>query len=291
MFNKTNFSLSVFFKFTQKATVWHQTAEGQRPTVLVETRHVTVKMSPLECTQALAHPWVVALSQSEVWTPRRQLRNTHAATPPQKKDLVENIRAAHFPMYDDFLHFIHQLHGGAEAAGALRVRASAPNDVGSLTWILRAARTTGLTICRSEESLKHTCTGTTWVCLPAQMMKTYMWIKRWLKGSSKYCSFLMWSLKSSTIKQLFFDRFMKFHCTDMEFWPDRCWCSVCCNFCNPSQSRVHGSVAGTVTSPSVLCFVYIEVTTGTFLFLENQRWPLWLMLWLAMFWKWVTLEK
>lgn len=39
-------------------------------------------------------------------------------------------------MCGDYFHFIHRLGGGAEAAGAFRVRASAPSHVGSLMWIL-----------------------------------------------------------------------------------------------------------------------------------------------------------
>lgn len=70
---------------------------------------------------------------------------------------MDNISAAPFRMCDDFFRFIR---GGAEAAAAFRVRASAPTYVSSLTRILGAARMTGLTLSRSEESLKRTCTET-----------------------------------------------------------------------------------------------------------------------------------
>lgn len=48
---------------------------------------------------------------------------------------------------------------------------------------------------------------------------------------------------------------------------------VCCNFYSHQQSRVHGSVADTVTSPSALLwFVDIEATTDVLLLLENHVW-------------------
>lgn len=119
-----------------------------------------------------------------------------------------------------------------------------PRNARAATPPQKKKRTTRLTTSRSETHVTETAR----VCIGESCL-----VKQWLKSSSKYCSFLMRTLKNYTIKQLFDDRFMEFHQTDVEVCPDRRWCSVCVlELLQSSTVRVHDSAADTVTSPPAL---------------------------------------
>lgn len=168
-----------------------QLTEGLTPTVLVSTRHsITVMMPPLECTKAWARSWIVALRISQ-----RQGYATEAAEATEEHSSSNTTTE-------------EESHGKYQCSAVLyawrrpthrplsQLRQREPSEpvpqfqnVSSLTWILGAAHIMTFTISRSEEGLKHTCPETTWVFLPAEMMKNYIWYKQPLKGFSKYCSF------------------------------------------------------------------------------------------------------